>query len=335
MRSLSLELLLQLLAVTSVAKADIVYVTDLPNFSALAPCASAALKYAVQSLTYEKCPEAVTALESCACTKDNNAVAVSSTIASNVLESCGATASEDVSSASVVFDNYCNQDVSATPFAAPKHPVSVFISDLPAFSDLAPCGRSGLSYAMYSIAYTLCPSEATALAPCACQKNQNSLVVSQYINTEVRSYCGSTMTEDVSSAHAVFSGYCGLNNGTSDFPTKSELTAMTYYITDLQEYSSLAPCAQHAVSYEALYTLTNELCPDGSGAVASCACLKGGNSALVASALKSGVADYCSSTATEDLTSALSVFDFYCRAAKGSVQPAGITTSGMPTTLFV
>ena len=51
-----------------------------------------------------------------------------------------------------------------------------------------------------------------------CNKNQNSLRASQGINTSVRYSCASN-TEDISSAQAIFAGYCGLNNnGTSEFP---------------------------------------------------------------------------------------------------------------------
>lgn len=101
MRSVTLKVFLQITAVTTIAQADIVYVTDLPNFSLLAPCAGSAVAYAIASLTDELCPPGVTALESCACTKDNNGAVLSSTISDQVLEGCGSTASEDVSSASV------------------------------------------------------------------------------------------------------------------------------------------------------------------------------------------------------------------------------------------
>jgi hypothetical protein len=101
MTSIFFKLILQIVAVTTIARADIVYVTDLPNFSLLAPCAGSAVAYAVASLTYQLCPPGVTALESCACTKDNNGAVLSSTISGQVLEGCGSTASDDVSSASV------------------------------------------------------------------------------------------------------------------------------------------------------------------------------------------------------------------------------------------
>jgi hypothetical protein len=229
----------------------------------------------------------------------------------------------------VVLNNYCNQDKSATPFALPANTVTQFISDLPAYSDLAPCAESGLYYAVGTLTYEKCPPAAPNLASCACLKNQNSLLVSEYINTQIQDACGSTMSEDIASGQAVFSGYCGLNNGTSDFPTQSQLPgSLTYYISDMAEYSSLAPCAQSAVYYQAMYSMTNTYCPSQPGALASCACAKGGMSALVNSGLTKGVTDSCDSTASADITSALAVFDFYCSAAKGLATPTGITTSG-------
>ncbi len=66
----------------------------------------------------------------------------------------------------------------------------------------------------------LCPPEATALATCACQKQQNSLVISQSINQSVKDAC-SSHTADISSAQAFFAAYCELNSGTSLFPSAS------------------------------------------------------------------------------------------------------------------
>jgi hypothetical protein len=54
-------------------------------------------------------------------------------------------------------------------------------------------------------------------------------------------------------------------------------------------------------------------------AVASCACLKPGMSNLFASSITSDVKSYCSSTASDDVASALSAFAFYCSAARNEV----------------
>lgn len=66
--------------------------------------------------------------------------------------------------------------------------------------------------------YDLCPVDATALATCACQKNQNSLKISQIINTSVKYSC-SSHTADISSAQAMFAAYCDLLDGSTKFPT--------------------------------------------------------------------------------------------------------------------
>jgi len=310
--------------------ASIVYVEDLPAFSALAPCAGSAVEYAVQALTYSDCPPGVTALQSCACTKDQNSAALSATLSSQVLASCGTIASDDVSSASVVLSNYCNQAQTANPFPSPTNGVTEYITQIPAWSDLGPCAGSALEYLVQSLTYQQCPPGAPALVSCACLKDQNSLLVSEGINSQVTESCGTTHSEDVASAQAVFAGYCGLNNGTSVFPTPTQFPgSLTYYITDMQEYSSLAPCAMSAVYNQALYTLTYGDCPPNPGPLASCACAKDGNNGSISSAISSDVSGECGSTASADIASALSVFGFYCSAAMGQVKAQGITNSGM------
>ncbi|KAK7743721.1 hypothetical protein SLS62_010500 [Diatrype stigma] len=265
---------------------DVVYVTDLSIFTVLAPCAASAVAYNVQSQTYANCPEDVDALQSCVCTKDNNFASISKAISQSVSYSCGGTASEDQSSAATVLDAYCKQDEDVS-FPEPATPVSLFVTDLPAFAELAPCAASGLA----SMTYDLCPGDASHLATCVCNKNQNSLLASQGINTSVRYSCASN-TADVSSAQAVFAGYCGLNNGTSSFPKAS------------------GP-------------------PGDSGpqALASCVCLKNGMSRRLTNLITSSVKYSCDSTASEDISSAIEVFDYYCSAANALVTPADITES--------
>ncbi|OTB12143.1 hypothetical protein K445DRAFT_321405 [Daldinia sp. EC12] len=310
----------------SLARAqEVVYVTDLSIFTVLAPCAAAAVSENVQAQTNQNCPEAVTDLQSCVCTKNNNFASISTGISSSVSRSCGSTASEDQASAASVFKAYCNQ-ASVTPFPTPSNPVTQYITDFPAWQELAPCAASGLSYIVQSMTYDLCPAEPSLLATCVCDKNQNSLLASQGINKSVKSSC-SSHAEDIDSAQAVFSGYCGLIKGTSSFPTTSDPPGdMTYHITALPEYSSLAPCAQSAVSYGVL-SQTYDLCPDGPQALASCACLKSGMSGYMRNVITSDVKYSCDSTATEDVSSALAVFDLYCSAAKGLTTPAGVTES--------
>jgi len=64
--------------------------------------------------------------------------------------------------------------------------------------------------------------------------------------------------------------------GTTAFPSPSYLKGdVTYYITDLPSYSSLATCAQFAVSYEVM-SLGNDGgdCPSAPLGFVSCACVK-------------------------------------------------------------
>ncbi|KAM7184547.1 hypothetical protein V8F33_012924 [Rhypophila sp. PSN 637] len=313
------------LLIGSALAADIVYVTDLAIFTSLAPCAASALSNNVMYMTYNLCPEAVTELKNCVCTKGGNLASVQKDLSSSVSYSCGSTASEDQASATTVLSAYCNQDESFS-FPGPATPVEVYITDIPEFEFLAPCAASAVSYAVNSMTYYNCPSDAPLLATCACSKNQNSLLISQVINTSAKSSC-SGHTADVTSAQAFFNAYCNLNNGTSSFPQFVEPPGdMTYYITDLPGYSSLAPCASRALSYAVQYQ-TYSLCPEGPKALGSCACLKEGLSTDISSIIRSSVKDGCGAPGTEDISSAFSVFDVYCSAVKGSVTPAGITNS--------
>jgi hypothetical protein len=208
MRHLLFQSFLQLEVFVVVTFSATVYITDLPVFSALgqyfhsilwletaflvpisfdsssrlsvslknyhpdlniAPCAGSAVSAVVQGLTQESCAPSVTALESCACTQDKNSAAVVGSISTYVLNYCGSTAAEDVTSADKVFGAYCNQ---ATPATIPTGgPVTQYITDLPAYSELGGCGQSALSYAVQSLTDTKCPPAAsllvsTSVGPC-------------------------------------------------------------------------------------------------------------------------------------------------------------------------
>ncbi|KAK4249382.1 hypothetical protein C7999DRAFT_30116 [Corynascus novoguineensis] len=300
------------------AAIDYMYVTDMAAYSALD-----AIRYNVQGMTYDACPEAVSELQSCVCTKNNNFAFVSSEISSSVSYYCGSTASEDRISAQIVFSAYCNPDETVS-FVSPTA-VSAYITDIPEFEYLAPCAQSVLKYAVGTMSWSRCPTDAPALASCACKKNQNSLVVSQLINSAKSSCSGHTA--DVSSAHAMFAAYCAMNDGTTKFPQPSDPPGdMTYYITDLPDFSSLAPCAASGLSY-AVASQTYYLCPDGPQALASCVCLKAGMTNHVLKVITSSVKWRCDSTASEDVSSAVSIFDYYCSAAEAKVTPAGISVS--------
>ncbi|KAE9380440.1 hypothetical protein N431DRAFT_395306 [Stipitochalara longipes BDJ] len=304
-----------------------VYITDLPIFSALAPCAGSAVSYVVQGLTEESCAPSVTALESCACTQDHNSAAIVGRISTNVLDYCGSTAADDVTSADFVFSAYCNQAAAVT--IPTGGPVTQYITDLPAFANLGGCAQSAISYAVQPLTGSICPPAASLLASCACIKDQNSLYISEKINTYIGQMCGTTHTEDSTSAQAVFSGYCGMEAGTTAFPSPSYLPGdVTYYITDLPSYSSLATCAQFAVSYPVM-PLGNDGgdCPSAPLGFVSCACVKDQNSQALTSAIISQAKEQCGTTADSDVSSALGVFAYYCSAGKGLVTPTGVTAS--------
>lgn len=84
------------------------YITDLPTYSSLAPCATRAVSEVVQQLSYSLCQSAPDALASCACYKNQNSAAISKQLVSSVNYECSSTASADVTSALGVFDFYCN-----------------------------------------------------------------------------------------------------------------------------------------------------------------------------------------------------------------------------------
>jgi len=83
------------------------YITDLPTYNSLAPCAASAVSEVVLGLTETYCPSAPNALASCACFKNQNSAAISSAVVSYVEYECSSTASADVTSAVEVFNFYC------------------------------------------------------------------------------------------------------------------------------------------------------------------------------------------------------------------------------------
>ncbi|KAI1123263.1 hypothetical protein F5Y10DRAFT_252161 [Nemania abortiva] len=306
--------------VSVASAADVVYVTDLSIFSVLAPCAQAAVSGVIDYETVSDCPTGASALQSCICTKGSNQAFISSSIST-----CGSTATDDQASAATVLAGYCNQD-NITPFPSPSHTVTDYIVDLSAYHNLAPCAQS----AVQGGTWDKCQADASLLATCACEKDQNSLYVSSLIDSSIQFNCNGH-TADASSALAVFSGYCGLVDGTTSFPTTSDPPGdMTYYITALSEFEALAPCAQTAVSYNVLHQ-TQDLCPSGPKALASCACLRSDMTASISSSITSDARYYCSSRA-DDISSAIDVWNLYCSAAKGLTTPAGITGAATSAT---
>jgi hypothetical protein len=243
---------------------------------------------------------------------------------------------------------------------------TLYVTNLPAIAKLVPCASNGFIYAVHSLTDDCNISDApVTYASCACLKNQNSVSASRQIASLVKFECSSTATDDVSSALAVFADYCAAVTppaasaaptpatsaapppassaaapppATSTAPppttiTTSHLSATPVaYLTNIPAVATLAPCASTGFAY-AVNSITSD-CPPLAGptAQASCACLKDQNSAAVSKYIVSRVAFECSSTATEDINSAVAVFSDYCRngaigAAASSFQPV-ITSIG-------
>lgn len=146
------------------------------------------------------------------------------------------------------------------------------------------------------------------------------------INTGVGQLCSSNK-EDVKSAQAMFAAYCAMNSGKTSFPTASPPPGdMSYYVTNLAQYSSLETCAQLCVDIAAMYQ-TSTFCPGGPQALASCLCLKDSVSKAVSSTLSWEIKNRCHKNMLDNLSSANAVLDYYCSAAKGEVTATGIAVS--------
>lgn len=147
---------------------DVVYVTDLTIFTLLvrrhtpttpgvtlnssfdadsqqAPCVQYALSDVIQGKTYESCGEAVTELQSCVCSKNNNHDDVLTSISESVRYDCGSTASDDQESATAVFDKYCDTGADVNFPTPTDNVVKEYPTDMGAYFDLAPCAQYGVS----------------------------------------------------------------------------------------------------------------------------------------------------------------------------------------------
>ncbi|KAH7323039.1 hypothetical protein B0I35DRAFT_349956 [Stachybotrys elegans] len=320
MRHLHWSAVLAALA-AQVCAQDVVYVTDLEIYTLLAPCAQYGLSYPIFDLTWStsSCNGGISNLHACACSNTADRSAVQSSISEQVMLSCSS-ASQDLSSAEMVFDKYCNPDRVVT-FATPAgDPVDIYITDLPETERLAPCARVVLGWAVQDAPSSYCPRDASLFAPCACERTDIVEMVTSSLASLAQSSCSNR--EDVTSALDFYSAYCNLINGTSSFPPAPRPSGdMTYHITDLPDFKSLRDCAQTGVS-SAISIQTYDFCGSDSQAMASCICLKSGMSRRVSTYLTSYVKDACSNTATADLSSAVDVFRYYCSAASGLVEAA-------------
>ncbi|GAO19188.1 uncharacterized protein UV8b_08283 [Ustilaginoidea virens] len=307
---------LAILAV-SVQPASIVYVTDLEIFTSLAPCASYAVSYGVFIETYSsRCGDSQTALQTCICSNSNEFKQVTNNINADLSSTCGTGAgTSDTWSASVVMARYCSLDEAIT-FPKPSNVVNAYITELSQMSYLPHCAQSALSYAVMADMADKCPKDASLFAPCVCNSHR-AKGISETLSKSVRLSC--TNDQDVTAAQAFYNEYCAMNSGTTSFAAPQGPPGdVSYYITALPQYKALRSCAQSAVS-SAVLDQTAWNCASGPQALASCACLKSGMRGKVSSSLTSQVKGYCSSTAIDDVTSAISVWEYYCSAAENKV----------------
>ncbi|EXU99930.1 hypothetical protein X797_007059 [Metarhizium robertsii] len=311
----------------AVSSVDIVYVTDIEIFTYLtqltadklkAPCASSAISYNVALETMStRCGDGQAALQSCICRNTSEFNHVTSRINSDISSGCGTAAgTSDAWSASRIMDKYCHPE-SAVAFATPTaNKVYASITEIPQISYLPSCAQSGLSYAVIGEFLSKCPRDASLYAPCVCNTDRAKLV-SETMSRSVRSSCSND--EDVTAAQGFFNDYCAMNSGTTSFAGPPRPPGdMTYYVTALPQFKSLRSCAQSAMSY-VVQGQTDWLCGSGPQALASCICIKSGMRGKISSTLTSSVKGYCSSTAIDDVTSAVNVLDYYCSAAESKV----------------
>lgn len=332
MRHLHGLALVALAGLTTLSTAtEIVYVTDLEIYTLLAPCVASAISYDVFALTYSSsvCGDDETMLQSCVCSNTARFGDVYSSISTDVTYSCGTAATDDLSSASKVMDQYCNQESMTVTFSSPTtNIVHAYITDLPEMAYMPPCAQSAVSEAVMGAGAYNCPEAAELFAPCVCSKSEVVSAISDTLRQSVKYSCSNN--QDVTTAQSFYNEYCAMNKGTTSFATPEGPPGdMTYYITALPQFKSLRNCAQSAVSV-AILSQTSWLCGSGPQELASCACLKSGMSNYISSVLTESVKYACSNTATADMTSAVAAWDYYCSAAEKKVV-ATVRESVAPT----
>ena len=204
---------------------------------------------------------------------------------------------------------------------------TLFLTDFAKSASLVSCASEGFFWAVGSLTDDCNFSQGpVTYASCACLKDQNSIAVSTEIEFEVNLQCDSTATDDVSSALAVFSSYCAPVKALATTTTTQALPSSSLgYLTNIAAAATgLAPCAVTGLS-EAVQYVTSD-CPVNAGPTmqASCACLKDQNSIALSQEILRTVGLECSSTATDDINSALAVFSDYCSLG-GSAASAAAT----------
>lgn len=187
-------------------------------------------------------------------------------------------------------------------------------------------------------------------APCICSKRDAVDRVQETLTSSVKYSCSNT--EDVTAARNFYSEYCDMNNGTTSFAKpagppgdstffgsiykKSRLTSVSdlphhrfdavQVIEQLRAVRRYKCCftgnSAHNVSMSTILKSgqqSSSFCGSGPRALASCVCIKSGMSSRVSSSLTSNVKYYCDNTATQHVSSALEVLEYYCSAAENVV----------------
>jgi hypothetical protein len=182
------------------------------------------------------------------------------------------------------------------------------LTEFPAVKSLAPCA-TGYFWGAQNWVSNDCPTNVapTFSASCACLKNQNSASIISILSTGILGAyaCGTTATQDVTSALAAFSSYCAQAQSITN--NIASLPSSVVYLTDFPAIKSLAICATGYFT-AAGNDLSND-CPDmiNPTSQSSCACSKDQNSASISTLVSTGILGgyACGTAATEDVTSAL------------------------------
>jgi hypothetical protein len=124
-----------------------------------------------------------------------------------------------------------------------------YVTELELYSQLAPCAAYGLWANMYSVTQSAasCGADETSLQSCVCSNTAERSSFASEMSSSVAYSCGSTATDDMSSASRVLDKYCNPSSViTFATPTTNVVNA---FITDLSETAWLPPCARTALSY--------------------------------------------------------------------------------------
>ncbi|RSL98900.1 hypothetical protein CDV31_012421 [Fusarium ambrosium] len=197
-----------------------------------------------------------------------------------------------------------------------------YVTDLEIFTYLAPCVSSAISYNVAMQTYsTMCGDSETELQKCICSTRFNQVASS--ISSDVTYSCGSSASDDLSSASKLMDKYCHQDKDVTFFsPTTNVVEA---YITDLPELAYLPPCAQSGISY-AVVGVAAYRCPEAAELNAPCVCNKKDVVHDITETLKSSVKYSCSNN--QDVTSAQNFYSEFCAMNDGTTSFA--TPKGPP-----